>query len=61
MNSVYASLCMLGHKNSGYIDDSLMGDTYLECEENIHTNPPQKISFFFNWIDSEKNDSNITN
>ena len=23
-------------KNYGYIDDSLMGDTYLECEENVH-------------------------
>jgi len=27
---------MLGHKNSGYIDDSLlMGDTYSECAENV--------------------------
>ena len=37
MKPVYASLRMLGHKNSGYIDDSLlMGDTYLECEVNVH-------------------------
>ena len=28
---------MLGHKNSGCVDDSLLiGDTYLECEENVH-------------------------
>ena len=36
MKPVYASLRMLGHKNSGYIDDSLlMGDTYSECAENV--------------------------
>ncbi|WAR20627.1 YI31B-like protein [Mya arenaria] len=37
MKPVYASLRMMGHKNSGYIDDSLlMGDTYSECEQNVH-------------------------
>ena len=37
MKPVYASLRMLSHKNSGKIDDSLvMGDTYLEYEENVH-------------------------
>ncbi|WAR28485.1 hypothetical protein MAR_014189 [Mya arenaria] len=37
MMPVYASLPMMGHKNSGYIDDSLlMGDTYSECEQNVH-------------------------
>lgn len=36
MKPFYASLRMLGHKNSGYIDDSLlMGDTYQECENNV--------------------------
>lgn len=36
MKPVYASLRMLGHKNSGYIDDSLlMGDTYSECSNNV--------------------------
>ena len=36
MKPVYASLRMLGHKNSGYIDDSLlMGDSHTECVENI--------------------------
>ena len=28
---------MLGHTNSGYIDDSLLvADSFTECEENIH-------------------------
>ena len=37
MKSVYVSLRMLGHKISGYFDDSLlMSDTYLECKENVH-------------------------
>lgn len=36
MKPVYAALRRLGHKNSGYIDDSLlMGDTYMECTDNI--------------------------
>lgn len=36
MKPVYASLRMLGHTNSGYIDDSLLiEDTFLECEKNI--------------------------
>ena len=36
MKPVYATLRSLGHTNSGYIDDSLlMGDTYVECEENV--------------------------
>ena len=34
---VFASLCMLGHTNAGYIDDSLpVADSFTECEENIH-------------------------
>lgn len=37
MKPVYASLRMLGHTNSGYIDDSLLvADTFSECEENVH-------------------------
>ena len=37
MKPVYASLCMLGHTDSGYIDDSLLvADTFSECEENVH-------------------------
>lgn len=36
MKPVYASLRMLGHVNSGFIDDSLLlGDTYDECHLNI--------------------------
>ena len=36
MKPVYASLRMLGHTNSGYIDDSLLlADTYSECEDNV--------------------------
>ena len=36
MKPVYASLRMLGHQNSGYIDDSLcLGDSYKECEANV--------------------------
>ena len=36
MKPVYASLRMLGHTNSGYIDDSLlMGDTIPECKQNV--------------------------
>lgn len=36
MKPVYAALRMLGHVNSGYIDDSfLLGDNYRECEENV--------------------------
>ena len=36
MKPVYASLHMLGHTLSGYIDDSiLMGDTFTECENNV--------------------------
>lgn len=36
MKHVYASLRMLGHTNSGYIDDSLlMGDTVPDCEQNV--------------------------
>lgn len=36
MKPVYASLRMLGHTNSGYIDDSiLLADTYSECEVNV--------------------------
>ena len=36
MKPVYASLRMLGHKNSGYIDDSLfMADTRSECADNV--------------------------
>ena len=37
MKPLYASLRMLGHTNSGYIDDSLLvADTFSECEENVH-------------------------
>ena len=37
MKPVYASLRMLGHTNSGYIDDSLLvADSFSECEENIN-------------------------
>ena len=37
MKPVYASLRMLGHTNSGYIDDFLLvADTFSECEENVH-------------------------
>lgn len=37
MKPVYASLRMLGHTNSGYIDDSLLvADTFTECEHNVH-------------------------
>ena len=36
MKPVYASLRMLGHTNSGYIDDSLLAEeSYSECEQNI--------------------------
>ena len=36
MKPVYASLRMLGHKSSGYIDDSLLlADTYVECQLKI--------------------------
>ena len=36
LKPVYASLRMLGHSNSGYIDDSLLvADTEPECEENV--------------------------
>ena len=36
MKPVYASLRMLWHTNSGYIDDSLLlADTYSECEDNV--------------------------
>ena len=36
MKPVYASLRMLGHTNSGYIDDSLLlADTYSECEDDV--------------------------
>ena len=36
MKPVYASLRMLGHTNSGYIDDSLLlGDNFSECEDNV--------------------------
>ena len=37
MKPVYASLCMLGHTNSGYTDDSpFVADTFSECKENVH-------------------------
>ncbi|WAR19957.1 YG31B-like protein [Mya arenaria] len=58
MKPVYASLRMMGHKNSGYIDDSLlMGDTYsdtvnlmMELGFMIHETksvmvPTRKITF----------------
>ena len=36
MKPVYASLRMLGHTNSGYIDDSLLlEETFSECEKNV--------------------------
>jgi len=36
MKPVYASLRLLGHTNSGYIDDSLlMGDSFEGCENNV--------------------------
>ena len=36
MKPVYATLRQKGHKNSGYIDDSLLvGDTKQECENNV--------------------------
>lgn len=36
MKPVYASLRMLGHQNSGFIDDTLcLADTFSECEYNI--------------------------
>ena len=36
MKQVYASLLIMGHVISGYIDDSIpLGDSYNECEENI--------------------------
>lgn len=36
MKVVYATLRKYGHINMGYIDDSLLiGDSYLECKENV--------------------------
>ena len=36
LKPVYSTLRKSGHKNSGYIDDSLLaGDTYDECSKNI--------------------------
>ena len=36
LKPVYAWLCIQGHINLGYIDDSyLQGDTYVECSNNV--------------------------
>ena len=52
MKPVYASLRMLGHTNSGYIDDSLLlADTYSECEDNVS----DTVDLMTNWFyDSRK-------
>lgn len=36
LKPVYSILRQYGHKNVGYIDDSLLvGDNYTECEANV--------------------------
>ena len=47
LKPVYASLRVLGHSNSGYIDDSLLvADTKPECDQNVK----DTLSYDWSWF-----------
>ena len=55
MKPVYASLQMLGHTNSGYIDDSLLlAYTYSECEDNVSDTVDIVLYLLKQWPDFDQ-------